>query len=71
MEVKHLFLVSSAVNTKFGYYTPYGRMDQMRQTTNSIVERIPDARIIIIESSGIRLTEDMINELQVDAPSAL
>lgn len=64
MAVKHLFLITSAINTKFGWYTPYARMRQVQKTINSIVEKIPDAKVVIVESSGWQLSENQLAELR-------
>lgn len=61
---KHLFIITSAINTKFGSYDPDQRLLQTFDTFNSIKERVPDAKIIIIESSGYKLEEEKLNILQ-------
>jgi hypothetical protein len=50
-----MFLLSSAVNTRFGDFSFNGRMRQTIDTVKSVVKRIPDAKIVIIESSGVPL----------------
>lgn len=62
--VNHLFLISSAINTKFGWFTPHARLRQVYKTVNSILYRIPNAKVIIIESSGWRLDSDQLSELK-------
>ena len=64
LKIKHLFLVSSAINTKFGDFTTQARLRQTIGTINSIVERVPAAKIIIIESSGYKLEDDTIAKLK-------
>lgn len=59
--MKHLFILSSAVNTKFGEFDSSQRLLQTYRTLKSIYDKIPDARVAVIESSGIALDEDTIN----------
>ena len=46
---KSLFLVSSAIHTRFGVYKKYERVEQTIETCKSIRERVPDADIIILD----------------------
>jgi len=64
LKIKHLFLVSSAINTKFGDFTTQARLRQTIGTINSIKERIPNAKVIIIESSGYKLEDDVLTQLR-------
>jgi len=50
--MKPLFIISSALHTRFGIYSTEQRFQQTLDTINSIKERIPDAKIILNESSG-------------------
>jgi hypothetical protein len=49
---KHAFIVTSAVNSKFGVFTPTQRMQQTLETITSIKNKIPDALVIIMECCG-------------------
>lgn len=62
-EVKHAFIVTSAINSKFGVFNPDQRLDQTIDTIKSIKARIPDARIIVMECCGTPIKlyqEDML-----------
>jgi hypothetical protein len=50
--MKHTFLLSSAIKTKFGVYNEQQRLEQTIASIDSIKSRIPDAQIIIVECSG-------------------
>ena len=66
--MKSLFLLTSAINTKFGVYTADQRMEQMLDSIHSIRARVPDARIMIFEMAGRPLTAEQLDTLtsQVD-----
>lgn len=49
---KHAFIVTSAVNSKFGVFTPTQRLQQTLDTIFSIKSKIPDALIIVMECCG-------------------
>ena len=55
---KSLFLVSSAIHTRFGVYKKYERVEQTIDTCKSIRERVPDADIIILDGGEKDLAED-------------
>lgn len=50
--IKHAFIVTSAVNSKFGVFSPTERLQQTLDTINSIKTKIPDALIIVMECCG-------------------
>jgi hypothetical protein len=50
--IKHAFIVTSAVNSKFGVFNPQQRLDQTLDTIASIKSKIPDALIVVIECCG-------------------
>lgn len=60
---RYAFLVSSAINTKFGVYNSAQRLEQTLNTVSSIKNRVPDAKIILVEMGGIPLTEDQSQQL--------
>ena len=54
--IKHCFIVTSAVNSKFGVYTPEERLTQTVITLQNIKFRVPDAKIIVMECAGTALS---------------
>ena len=50
--IKHSFIVTSAINSKFGVFTPDQRLSQTVDTINSIKHWAPDALIIVMECCG-------------------
>lgn len=55
--MKHCFIVTSAVNSRFGVYTPEERLSQTVDTVSSIRNRVPGAKIVVMEVTGVPLTE--------------
>ena len=51
-QIKHAFIVTSAVNSKFGIFKPEQRLSQTIDTINSIKAKVPGAKIIIMECCG-------------------
>ncbi len=51
-KVKHAFVVTSAINSKFGVFNPEQRLEQTLDTIKSIKSKIPDAKIIVMECCG-------------------
>jgi hypothetical protein len=62
--MKHVFLVTSAVNSRFGVYPPHQRLQQTVATLTSIRERVADAKIIVVESSADPLTAEQEAQLE-------
>lgn len=60
---RHLFIITSAINTKFGSYDPDQRLLQTYDTFKTIKERVPDAKIIVFESSGYKMEPEKIKLL--------
>ena len=60
---KHLFIVTSAINTKFGTFSKEERLAQTIETFKTIYEKIPDAKIVVFESSGISVGQEIIDTL--------
>lgn len=56
--IKHCFVVTSAVNSKFGVYSPQERLEQTLVTLRNIRERVPDAKIVVMECAGTPITEE-------------
>lgn len=51
--IRHLFVVTSAINSRFGVYRPEQRLEQTIETIRSIRQRVPDAGIVIMECTGV------------------
>ena len=62
--MKHCFLITSALNTKFGAFDTEKRMSQTIQTIKSVYAKLPDAKIIVVESSAIALTDEQVEKLK-------
>jgi hypothetical protein len=62
--MNHLFLISSAIKTKFGAFDEEARFNQTLQTIDSIQKRIPNASIVMIESSGIAIEDELLLKLK-------
>lgn len=50
--INHAFVVTSAINSKFGVFNPVQRLEQTVDTINSIKSKIPTAKIIVMECCG-------------------
>jgi hypothetical protein len=61
--IKHLFVVTSAVNSKFGIYTPAERTAQTITTLTNIRERVPGCTIVVMECGGTPPTEEQLQLL--------
>lgn len=55
---QHAFIVTSAMNTKFGVFSPDQRLAQTIDTIDSITSRVPEASIILLEMAGEPLTDE-------------
>ena len=51
-------MLTSAVNSRFGVYTPEQRLQQTLDTVASVKQHVPDAKIIIVEQTGVTLTTE-------------
>lgn len=63
---RHLFVVTSAINSRFGVYKPQERLEQTLETIRSIRKRIPDAGIAIMECTGVSLTAEQEEVLRAN-----
>ena len=63
-QIKHAFVVTSAVNSKFGVFSPAQRLEQTIGTITSIKNKIPDAKIYVMECCGAPITNDQALELR-------
>lgn len=61
---KHAFIVTSAINSKFGVFNPVQRLEQTLDTIKSIKSKIPDAKIIILECCGDPVTSEQEDRLR-------
>ncbi len=62
--IKHGFVVTSAVNSKFGVYSPEERLAQTVITLQNIKFRVPDSKIFVMECAGTALTDAQSNTLE-------
>jgi hypothetical protein len=61
--MKTTFIVTSAVNSRFGVYTPEQRLDMTLQTLQCLRDRVPGCKIVISEVSGDGIAQDMEDQL--------
>jgi hypothetical protein len=57
-------MITSAINTKFGVFTAEQRLQQTTDTINSIVGRVPGAKIFLIEMSANPIDNTARQELE-------
>lgn len=62
--IKHCFVVTSAVNSKFGVYSPDERLAQTVITLQNIRFRVPNAKIVVMECAGTPLTDAQSDTLE-------
>ena len=62
--MNHLFVISSAINTKFGEFDSNQRLLQTYRTFKSVHDRVPNAKLAVFESSGYPLDDDIVQALQ-------
>lgn len=63
-KVNHLFIVTSAINSKFGVFTPEQRLEQTIGTITSIKNKLPNAKIVIMECCGTPITSEQADKLR-------
>jgi hypothetical protein len=64
MSSRYAFIITSAINTKFGIYTSDQRLAQTLNTIKSIRERAPGSKIILLEMAGLPLSDEQANTLR-------
>lgn len=64
MSNRYAFIITSAINTKFGVYSSAQRLAQTLNTIKSIRERAPGSKIILLEMAGIPLSNEQTTILQ-------
>lgn len=62
--MNHVFLITSAMVTKFGTFDKEKRIEQTFQTISSIQKRIPNAKIVLIESSALPVEEELLDKFR-------
>jgi hypothetical protein len=62
-QVKHAFVVTSAINSKFGVYSAEQRLAQTIDTINSIRTRAPGSLVYVMECTGVPITDEQANTL--------
>lgn len=56
--MKHCFIVTSAINSRFGVYKPIERLAQTIATVESIRTYVPDSKIVIMEVTGVPMAPE-------------
>jgi hypothetical protein len=56
--IRHCFIVTSAINSKFGVFKPAERLEQTLLTIESIKKRLPLAKIVVMECCGTPIKTD-------------
>lgn len=64
-KIKHAFIVTSAINSKFGVYNSTDRLKQTLATINSLRTRVPGCQIILMECTGVPLNQAQTDALDV------
>jgi hypothetical protein len=58
-----LFILSSAINSKFGKFTPAERLQQTLDSIASVKQRWPSADICVVEMTGVPIPEDQVQAI--------
>lgn len=61
---KNAFIITSALNTKFGVFKTNARIQQTLETIISVKERCPEAMIIFVEMAGEPLQKSQADEIR-------
>jgi len=64
--IKHAFVVTSAINSKFGVFKPAERLTQTIDTINSIRRKLPTASIAIMECCGEPIQDEQSDILRAN-----
>jgi hypothetical protein len=64
--IKHSFIVTSAINSKFGVFSPMQRLQQTLDTIASIKAKVPDSLIIVMECCGDPIRPDQEKSLRAN-----
>jgi len=61
--MNHLFLITSAIQTNFGKFDCDDRLLQTLNTIQSVYTYCPGAKVIVIESSGVKVEKTLMDRL--------
>jgi len=63
--MKTLFIVPSAINTKYGVYSTEERFEQTKRTIQSVYDKVPTAEVLLVNCSvGFAITPAQQKELK-------
>lgn len=65
--MNHCFIITSAINTRFGVFNSAKRLLDTLATIGSIRAQVHDAKIVILEMAAIPLTEDQTTILSSES----
>jgi len=69
--IRSVFMITSAINTKFGVYSSEQRLEQTLATIASVRKHVPDARIFLLEMAGLPLSAEQAATLGAQVESVL
>ena len=69
--IRPVFMITSAINTKFGVYSSQQRLEQTLATIASVKKHVPDVRIFLLEMAGLPLTDDQAATLSAEVESLI
>ena len=69
--IRSVFMITSAINTKFGVYSSEQRLEQTLATIASVRKHVPDARIFLLEMAGLPLSAEQAATLGARVESVL
>ena len=69
--IRTVFMITSAINTKFGVYSAQQRLDQTLATIASVKTQAPGARIFLLEMAGIPLSIEQANTLSAQVENLI
>jgi hypothetical protein len=61
--ITHAFMITSAINTKFGVFNAEQRLQQTIDTIKSIWKRVPAPHVFLIETGAVPLTQEQRDTL--------
>lgn len=64
--IRHCFVVTSAVNSKFGVYKPNERMQQTIATLQNVRTKAPGCKVIVMECAGTPLTAEQSDQIEAN-----
>ena len=62
--IKHCFVVTSAINSKFGVYTPEQRLTQTLTTLDNVRNHVTDCKIVVMECAGTPPTQEQQKQIE-------